>query len=813
MMKPRRASLCGLLSAIGLSLLASQAQAQISPWQLLANSAPNGAFVDNPLLLTDGTVLVHDYYNSNWYRLTPDVMGSYVNGTWSTVAAMASNYTPLWFASQVLPDGRVIVNGGEFNPPTQPAVYTNLGAIYDPLANTWTAVPAPQGWSHIGDAASVVLPSGLYMLANCCAINYHDSTMPLAALLDPSTMTWTPTGSGKYDEYREEGWTLLPNGKVLTVDTYVSQIMSCGKGTEIYDPSTGAWTSAGNMPSQLADCGPNFTNYTFQMGPQPLRPDGTVVAFGAISTGAVVPTAIYDSNHGTWSAGPNLPTICGTNGGTACSLTDAPAAVLPNGNILFAASAGSKLSDPVLYFELSATDNSITRVPSRNETSDSAFAVNFLVLPTGQILSTDDSPNVEIYTPSSGTYQSAWQPVIGTAPASPAAGHTYSLTGNQLGGLTQGAYYGDDVQAATNYPLVRIVNRRSGHVFYARTFNFTVSVAPMAPGSTRFSLPANIEKGPSALYVVANGIPSVGQAVTIESSATNTHDFNADGMSDIAWRDNGGNTAVWLMKGATVMSSGGFGAVPTSWSIVGQRDFDGDGSTDLLWRDSSGNTAIWFMNGAQIKSTAGVGNIPTTWSVVATGDFNGDGKGDILWQDSSGNLAVWLMNGATVVSSAGLGNVPLSFTLAGTGDFNGDGMSDLLWRDNAGNTSIWFMNGTAVTATAGVGNISTVWSVAGIGDFDADGKSDIVWRDNTGDTTVWLMNGATVSSTGGLGNVPPAWSIAQTGDYNGDGKSDLLWRDNLGNTSMWFMNGVAVASTAGVGNIPTTWTVQSMNAD
>ena len=51
-------------------------------------------------------------------------------------------------------------------------------------------------------------------------------------------MTWTPTGSGKFDEYREEGWTLLPNGKVLTVDTYVSQSAACGKGTEIYDPAT-----------------------------------------------------------------------------------------------------------------------------------------------------------------------------------------------------------------------------------------------------------------------------------------------------------------------------------------------------------------------------------------------------------------------------------------------------------------------------------------------------------------------------------------------------------------------------------------------
>jgi hypothetical protein len=292
-----------------------------------------------------------------------------------------------------------------------------------------------------------------------------------------------------------------------------------------------------------------------------------------------------------------------------------------------------------------------------------------------------------------------------------------------------------------------------------------------------------------------------------------SHDFNCDGKSDIAWRDTSGNTAVWLMNGATVSSSGGIGTVPSTWSIVGQRDFDGNGTSDLLWRDTSGNTSIWFMNGTTITPAA-VGNIPPTWNVVATGDFNGDGLGDILWQDNGGNLAVWLMNGATVSSSGAIGNVPIAtWSIAGTGDYNGDGKTDLLWRDNSGNTSIWFMNGTTVGSTAGVGNIPTTWSVVGTGDFNADGMSDIVWRDNLGNTSIWLMNGAAVLSAGGLGNIPTNWSIVQTGDYDGNGMSDLLWRDNLGNTSIWFMNGAAVASAAGVGNIPTNWTVQSTNAE
>jgi hypothetical protein len=292
-----------------------------------------------------------------------------------------------------------------------------------------------------------------------------------------------------------------------------------------------------------------------------------------------------------------------------------------------------------------------------------------------------------------------------------------------------------------------------------------------------------------------------------------SHDFNGDGYSDIAWRDVSGNTAVWLMNGAQAMSSGGFGAVPTTWSIVGQRDFDGDGKADLLWRDSSGNTAIWFMNGATVSSTGSLGVISTVWSVDSTADFNGDGKGDLLWRDTSGNVAIWLMNGAAVTSSAGLGNVSTTWTIIATADFNGDGKADILWSDSSGNTAIWFMNGTQVASSAGVGNIATNWSVVGTGDFNGDGKMDLFWRDTSGNTSLWLMNGAQVASTTGFGAVPMVWSVVATGDYNGDGVSDLLWRDTSGNTSIWFMAGGQVSSSAGVGNIPTTWTVQSVNAE
>ena len=47
-----------------------------------------------------------------------------------------------------------------------------------------------------------------------------------------------------------------------------------------------------------------------------------------------------------------------------------------------------------------------------------------------------------------------------------------------MNGFSQAAAYGDELSAATNYPLVRITNTASGHVVYARTHNHsTMGVA------------------------------------------------------------------------------------------------------------------------------------------------------------------------------------------------------------------------------------------------------------------------------------------------------------------------------------------------
>jgi hypothetical protein len=62
----------------------------------------------NPILMTDGTVLVQDAGAQDWWRLTPDRYGNYAHGSWMEVASLPADYSPLYHSSAVLPDGRLL---------------------------------------------------------------------------------------------------------------------------------------------------------------------------------------------------------------------------------------------------------------------------------------------------------------------------------------------------------------------------------------------------------------------------------------------------------------------------------------------------------------------------------------------------------------------------------------------------------------------------------------------------------------------------------------------------------------------------------
>ena len=454
--------------------------------QFLKQSAPDNCLIS--FLLTDGTVLCQGNGESDWYRLTPDISGSYINGKWAKMANLPSGYVPDAFASAVLADGRLVITGGEYL--NDVFTLTNLGAIYDPVKNTWTNLPAPSNWPFIGDSPSSVLPNGYYLVGNKLAKSM--------AALNPKTLKWTVLPeTGKSDFNAEEGWTLLPNGTILTYD------VKHAPNSEIYDPVAQTWTSAGStvvdLHSPPAEGGIPYGNGQIyyppgEVGPGILRPDGTVFATGGTPLGGSFGhTAIYTppaggSGVGTWAAGPNFPT--GEDSG------DSFASLLPTGNVLVEAESGR-------LYEFNGTTLTY---------SNHVAGGSLVVLPSGQVLLGGSAAYQ-----AAGSVNPAWAPTIISAPSKLSRGSTYKITGTQFNGLSQANAFGDEYQTNTNYPLVRITNTATHHVVYARTHGHSsMGVATgSAKVSTNFDVPATADTGAATLVVVANGIPSTPVNVTV----------------------------------------------------------------------------------------------------------------------------------------------------------------------------------------------------------------------------------------------------------------------------------------------------------
>ena len=181
--------------------------------------------------------------------------------------------------------------------------------------------------------------------------------------------------------------------------------------------------------------------------------------------------------------------------------------------------AGGHWSRPALFLEFDGTEFHRTNDPPNNDFY--TYGTRLLLLPNGDVLfCVENDSSFYAYHSDTAQPQDNWRPVIQDCPATFQPGTTIQVSGMQFNGLSQAVGYGDDSQAATNYPLVRIVNKQTGRVRYCRTFNHTTvdsngnTIASMgvATGNavitTNVEIPFDIDNGDSQLFVVANAIPS-----------------------------------------------------------------------------------------------------------------------------------------------------------------------------------------------------------------------------------------------------------------------------------------------------------------
>lgn len=510
-------------------------------WQAIAlpPKVTSGSFsADTMLLLTDGTVLVHNANQAEWLRYTPDPKNGYAGGHWTLPDGSGSESdmtnTRQFFGTGVLQDGRVYAIGGEYSNASAGGGATSLGEIYDPVSNTWTQMTTadkPAAVSFVAaDCASMVLFDGriLFGSANLASTQ--------TAIWSPASSTWAVAGTAfgtksntKQGSCDEESWVLLPDGSVLAVNVYIGGGAQSPTSAERYIPAQDIWvTTAGALPVTLPLTNVTDTTTTpptqvqvFETGPALLRNDGKAICFGG--TGL---TAIYDAATDSWTQGPSFPADPGNAvaPGGLLTLSDAPGVMQTNGRMLVTAgslarevtSTGavdfySQKLRVCQYDPVAGTIVALADQPPSTATSQDTWTSRFLLLPTGQILLSTQQSQVYIYTPpsSEGSYQAAWQPVITTFPSTLIIGHSYLLTGTNLNGLSQANSYGDDAQMPTNYPIVQITDTTTNAVYYLKTQDFSSrGVAVPGPVTASVTVPQTTPPGAYNLVAIANGIPS-----------------------------------------------------------------------------------------------------------------------------------------------------------------------------------------------------------------------------------------------------------------------------------------------------------------
>src|SRR5262249_46634893 len=149
------------------------------------------------ILLSNGTVMAQGGgVSKTWLQLKPDANGNYANGTWSSLASMSTQR--LYYGSNVLPSGKVLIVGGEYSGLAGAKNVTNTGEIYDPVANTWSTIANfPQ--NAFGDDPTVILPDGRVLAGYIFG--------PQSYIYNPTNDTWTQAATKlRNDRSDEETW-------------------------------------------------------------------------------------------------------------------------------------------------------------------------------------------------------------------------------------------------------------------------------------------------------------------------------------------------------------------------------------------------------------------------------------------------------------------------------------------------------------------------------------------------------------------------------------------------------------------------------
>jgi N-acetylneuraminic acid mutarotase len=145
--------------------------------------------------------------------------------------------------STLLPNGQVLLTGGvDWNDGGGTALDT--AEVYDPVAQTFTALSATMAQIRVGHTATL-MRNGLVLLAGGCAggANACSAASSSAEIYDPVAQTFTALSASMADPTLfDHQATLLPNGEVLLTGGFAASDESVNTA-QLYDPIAQTFTT------------------------------------------------------------------------------------------------------------------------------------------------------------------------------------------------------------------------------------------------------------------------------------------------------------------------------------------------------------------------------------------------------------------------------------------------------------------------------------------------------------------------------------------------------------------------------------------
>jgi N-acetylneuraminic acid mutarotase len=205
---------------------------------------------EGPQLLQDGHVLVAGGTDVSHFSRSESALFDPAAGTWSATGPLG---TPRRMHTlTVLADGRVLAAGGNTGGTSYPPAGLTSAELYDPETGTWSPTGAMA--NPRGGHSATLLPDGRVLVAGGEHIRSPSTTVSLAGaeLFDPLTGTWTTTEPMNDPRWHHQAVVLL-DGRVLVIGGYVSTGYSMSAHLalcELYDPVAGTWSQAGPMSTR-----------------------------------------------------------------------------------------------------------------------------------------------------------------------------------------------------------------------------------------------------------------------------------------------------------------------------------------------------------------------------------------------------------------------------------------------------------------------------------------------------------------------------------------------------------------------------------